>query len=164
MNFSFQSIVLLALFLFMVARGEVTAQSIEKQKMQQLNFMIGEWVGTSVSIENGIEVKSVPAYQKITYQLDSHIIVIDLHSSTLQLHTVIRYSQEDSNYIYQPFSKNGTKPLPAFLTNGKLVVESNATTRYVFGKYGENGFREYGEKQLNGEWTRYFEDTFENTN
>ncbi|MEL6720700.1 MAG: hypothetical protein AAFP82_18490 [Bacteroidota bacterium] len=128
--------------------------------MKQLNFMVGDWVGISTTYENGEIATQVPAFQKIQYAVDGNIITIDLHSETLQLHTVIYYDEEQETYYYNPYYKKGTARYTAEYAEGKLVVTKNETTRFIFNKTSENGFQEYGERLENGEWVKYFEDNF----
>ncbi len=130
-----------------------------KDKMGALNFMIGNWVGTSKSFENGKLISEVSAYQEIQYNLDRHIIEINLKSESLQLHTIIGYDEEDSTYFYIPFSKKGSRKLTANVENGQFIVHANATTRFVFEKT-EKGFTEYGEKWMDEGWQIYFKDEF----
>lgn len=85
------------------------AQTDMKVKMKKLNFMIGDWVGTSTTYDQGKIKNEVPAYQKISYDLDSTIIVIELHSETLHLHTIINYDEKENKYFYHPFSKKGVR-------------------------------------------------------
>lgn len=67
------------------------AQTIAQDKMQQLQYMIGEWEGTSKQIKDGVVVSEVPASESIKYGLNKHIITIDLTSENLLLHTVITH-------------------------------------------------------------------------
>jgi len=69
------------------------AQTIAQDKMQQLQYMIGEWEGTSKQIKDGVVVSEVPASESIKYGLNKHIITIDLTSENLLLHTVITYDE-----------------------------------------------------------------------
>ncbi|MEM9886412.1 MAG: hypothetical protein AAF849_11000 [Bacteroidota bacterium] len=135
-------------------------QSTSQEKMTQLQFMVGDWVGISTTYEDGKVEQQVPAFQKIQYAVDKNIITIDLHSETLQLHTVIYYDEKDEKYYYHPFYKSGAGKFIAELVDGKLIVMRNETTRFIFNKTSENGFQEYGERFENGEWRKYFEDNF----
>lgn len=135
----------------------------DQTKMEQLNFMVGEWVGTSKMYENGVVTKEGPAYEKISFDLNHNIIVIELNSEFLQLHTVIRYDKEEQCYFYHPFSKRGTGEYRADFRDGKLVVFPNDTARYIFTTIESGGFQEYGERLIDGGWVVYFEDTFRNT-
>lgn len=152
--------VLLTLFVF-CSRFSL-AQTEKELKMQELSFMIGDWVGTSTTYEKGDIKDKVPAYQKISYDLDSTIIVIELHSALLQLHTIVYYDEDKRKYSYNPFSKNGVRQLPAELIDGKLVVNASESKRFIFMRT-ESGFREYGENLVDGVWQKYFEDNFVNT-
>ena len=130
--------------------------------MNQLGFLVGEWVGTSTSYENGKVTKQLPAFEKISFDLDKHILVVELHSVSLLLHTIIYYDEQDSTYYYVPFSKRGMRKLPAELKDGQLIVSSGDTTRFIFSCPEENHFREYGERLMDGKWVKYFEDNFQN--
>lgn len=150
-----------ALFLFQI--NLISAQSLKKEKMEQLDYMVGEWVGTSSSYKNGELINQVPAFEKISYDLNKSIIVIELNSETLKLHTIIYFDEADGTYYYNPFSENGARKLPATFTDGRFVVQANESKRFIFEKYEENGFREYGEELIDGQWVKYFEDVFTNT-
>lgn len=147
------------IFLFNSAFG----QNLKQEKMEQLNFMIGEWIGTTKVYENGVVSKQGSAYQKITYDLDKSILVIKLNTEFLQLHTIIYYDEKDKKYYYYPFSENGVTRYPAEYKDGQLIVWSNEKNRFVFSKTSMGGFREYGEQLINEKWVTYFEDNFKNT-
>lgn len=151
------------LLAFILLSSSVIGQNLRREKMEQLNFMIGEWVGTSRGYENGVITREGPAYENIEYDLDRSILVIELNTETLQLHTIIHYDEKDEKYYYYPFSKNGASRYPAEFKEGQLIVRSNDATRYIFRRTPEGGLQEYGEKLVNGAWVKYFEDTFKNT-
>ena len=151
----------LAAFLFL--SNTLLSQSVQQEKMSLLSFMVGEWIGTSKSFEDGKVTKEVSAYEKVTYDLDSSIIVIQLNTESLQLHTIIYFDTDDNTYYYYPFSKRGVNRATATFEDGRLIVQSSAERRYIFGPIPNGGFREYGEKLINGKWTKYFQDDFSNT-
>lgn len=136
------------------------SQSVQQQEMQKLKHFVGDWVGISKGFENGKVVREIPAYEKISYKVDEHILTIDLYAETLKLHTVIYYDEEKETYVYNPFYKGGTASYPAKLIDGKLVVSPSETKRFIFEITDEGKFREYGETYENGEWIKYFEDVF----
>lgn len=148
---------------FILLSSSVFCQNVKREKMGQLNFMIGEWVGTSRGYENGVVTREEPAYENIKYDLDRSILVIKLNTESLQLHTIIYYDEKDETYYYYPFSKSGVSRSPAEFKDGQLMVWRNEKTRYIFRQTSEGGFQEYGEKLINGAWVKYFEDTFKNT-
>ena len=137
------------------------AQSIQQLKIKELSYLTGKWLGQSRSFENEQLVKSIPAYEEISFRLDSSIITIDLKSESLQLHTVITYSENDSCYYYHPFYKTGNAKYPASLENGQFIVRPSDSKRFIFRLNAEGKFIEYGEVKVNGQWQKYFEDTFE---
>lgn len=147
--------------LFLVSSG--FAQSVKKEKMEQLSFLVGEWIGTSKVYKDGVVTKQGAAYENISYDLDQNILVIHLNTEFLQLHTIIRYDEEDQKYYYHRFSKEGAAIYPAEFKDGQLIVWRDEKTRFFFGRTPEGDFQEYGEQFINGEWTKTFEDTFKNT-
>ena len=79
--FSNYSIVIMKLFLivfFALSFQTSLSQSISKQKMNALSFMIGEWVGTSKLIQNDSVVKQDAALQTVRFDLNKSVIIIDL--------------------------------------------------------------------------------------
>ena len=142
--------------------NSVFAQNLKQEKMEQLNFMIGEWVGTTKVYENGVVARQGSAYENISYDLDKSILVIELNTEFLQLHTIINYDEKDQKYYYYRFSKGGAARYPAEYKDGQLIVWRDEKTRFFFSRTQEGGFQEYGEQLINGEWTKIFEDTFKN--
>jgi len=122
--------------------------------------MVGEWIGNSKTIKGDTIFSETPAYEKIAYKLDGTIITIDLASTSLQLHTVIYYSEDDQTFYYNPYYKSGNAQYPAEFKNGKLTVNASDTKRFIFTTDKNGNFTEYGEQLINGEWKIYFEDTF----
>ncbi len=131
--------------------------------MEQLRFLIGEWVGTTTIYKDGLIAKQGAAFEKISYDLDKSILVIELNTEFLQLHTIVLYDEKDQRYYYHRFSKEGAARYPAEFKEGQLIVWKDEQTRFYFGPTPEGGFREYGEQLINGKWTKIFEDTFINT-
>ena len=150
------------IMLFLLCNS-IFAQDVKQEKMEQLSFLIGEWVGISKSYENGVVTRQGPAYEKISYDLNKSIIVIELNTEFLQLHTIILYDEEDQKYYYHRFSKTGAARYPAEYKDGQLIVWRDDKTRFFFGRTPDGGFREYGEQLINGAWVKNFEDTFKNT-
>ena len=140
----------------------MTAQNSEKDKMEQLSFLVGEWIGTSKIYENGTVIKQGAAYEKISFDLNNSILVIELNTEFLQLRTIVTYDQTDQKYYYHRFSKEGFARYPAEYKDGKLIVSKDKKTRFFFTKTIDGNFQEYGEQLINGEWIRYFEDNFQN--
>ena len=136
------------------------SQPTKQDQMAKLKFMVGSWVGVSKTYKDGKEIKKVPAFEQIAYKVDQHIITIDLHSETLQLHTVLYYDEADSVFYYNPFYKNGAGKYKAYLENGFLVVKPSANKRFIFRPTEDGGFQEYGEELVDGQWIMYFQDTF----
>ncbi|MCE7995221.1 MAG: hypothetical protein HEP71_24800 [Roseivirga sp.] len=143
--------------------NSVFAQNLKREKMEQLSFLVGEWIGTTKVYENGAVSRQGSAYEKISYDLDKNILVIELNTEFLQLRTIVYYNVEDQKYYYHRFSKTGAARYPAEFKDDQLIVWRDEKTRFFFGKSPDGGFQEYGEKLINGKWTKTFEDTFKNT-
>ena len=138
--------------------------SLRQQKMKELDFLIGEWVGTSTLYENGEIKKQVPSFNKASYGVKDNIIIIDSNSEMSRIHTVIYYDEKDETYYFQYFSASGrNKKLPAEHREGQLIVKTDNETRYIFGKI-DGGHGEVGEKLINGKWVKFYEDRVVNTN
>lgn len=135
-------------------------QASRQEKMEQLSFMVGDWVGTSTTYKNDTVATKIPAFEKISYKLDQHIITIDLHSELLQLHTIIYYDEKEKTYYYHPYYKKGRGAYKAEYTDGKFIVWPSETKRFVFKLTPEGNFQEYGEILDKGRWVTYFEDIF----
>ncbi len=141
----------------------LSGQSLKREKMNQLSYLVGEWIGTSTQFIDGEVSKQVPAFERIYYDLNNSILVVELNTELLKLHTIIYFDEKENTYFYNPFSENGARKLPAEFVDGRLVINASDSKRFIFEKYEENGFREYGEELKDGQWIKYFEDIFTNT-
>ncbi len=135
-------------------------QSLTKKEMQKLQHFVGDWVGTSMAFEQGDTIRKIPAYEKISYKVDGHVLTIDLYSESLKLHTVVYYDPKDKVYYYNPYYDSGTAKYTAKLKDGRLIVSPSESKRFIFEITEDGKFREYGETFENGEWILYFEDVF----
>ena len=144
------------LFVFIV--NLANAQSIKKEKMEKLAFMVGKWVGTSKSFSEN-NTKQIPAYEEINYKLNNTLITLDLMSEALKLHTLIYYDEDDQTYYYCPFSERGTGKYRGEYKDNKFMVWFNESRRLIFQLTSDGYFQEYGESLKEGKWEKYFEDT-----
>ena len=164
MSMNAKKILTLHQILFFLALSSLGfGQEVAKEKMKLLHGFVGEWVGTSKGYEGGEQVREEPAYESIGYDLDSSILVVQLNSESLQLHTIIYYDEKDETYYYYPFSKRGVNRARAIFEDGRLIVQPTDYRRYIFDTTPEGGFREYGERLIDGRWIKYFQDDFVNT-
>ena len=150
-------------FFLLLFFNSVSAQTLKQEKMAQLNYLVGEWIGTTNIYENGVVTKKGAAYENISYDLDKNILVIELNTEFLQLRTIITYDEKDQKYYYHRFSKDGAAVYPAEFKDGQLIVWRDESTRFFFRSTSEGDFQEYGEQLINGQWIRTFEDNFKNT-
>lgn len=136
----------------------VNAQHVKKDKMAELSFMIGDWIGTSTTYEDNTIKEQGPAFEKIAYKLDGELITIDLNSTSLQLHTVIYYEPKDETYYYCPFSKKRVGKFKGEVKDGKFLVWFSDSYRLVFQQTPAGEFMEYGETLKDGKWSLSFKD------
>lgn len=151
----------LVIFYFLIAIPTIIcAQHTREEMMPQLDFLTGNWVGNATTIKNDTIATNHPAFERIQYGLDGNILIIDLHSKPLQLHTIIYYDDKDQCFYYNPFYKSGAGKYPAQLVSGQLVVYASDTKRFIFSVNDSGKFIEYGEQLVDGKWQKYFEDVF----
>ncbi len=145
------------LFISLLSSKRTYAQQSEKEAMSKLSFLIGNWKGSSTSFKNGTQ-SSVTVHEEVKYIMDGNLLILNVKSPNIQLHTVINYSLKDSTYYYQPFSKTGSGKYKGQLQANQFVVYFNDQRRLVFEKTKDGEFHEYGEKLENNIWEKYFED------
>lgn len=148
---------ILSISFLLMAMNCLMAQSEKKDRMANLAFMIGDWVGISKSF-NKDKTKEVAAYEKIDYKLDESLITIDLMSESLQLHTIIYYDEKDQTYYYCPYSKKGVGKFRGEYKNGQFIVWFSESNRLIFQLTPDGKFQEFGERLNSGKWEKYFED------
>ncbi len=139
------------------------AQTEQQEKMALLGYLVGEWVGSTEIYKDGVVDRTGAAFEKIYYDLDQSVLVIELNTEFLQLRTIVSYDVVDQKYYYHRFSKDGAAVYPAEFKDGQFIVWKNDQTRFFFTRHEANGFREYGQQLISGKWVKTFEDTFINT-
>ena len=151
----------LSISLFLIS--QVTfSQSEEQKAMAKLSFMIGDWKGSGSSYPKE-ENKPYDVLSTVSYDLDGELLVLR-HRSTrsgkpvLSLHTVIYYNKEDQKYYYNAYTRKGSRPFSGQIKDGKLICYLGETYRLTFQRTKEGLFNEYGERLVNGVWTKNFED------
>ncbi|WP_394748445.1 hypothetical protein [Spongiimicrobium salis] len=146
----------IALVLLLFGTG-LWAQENEKEALAKLSFMMGNWKGTS-TVYSKDTTKSVEVTEKVQYILEGNLMVLDVKSPLIQLHTVISYNMEEGVYYYSPFSNRGGASYKGRYEEGKFKVTFSEKRRLTFERTPEGAFHEYGEKLTNGVWEKYFED------
>ena len=138
------------------------AQTEEQTAMAKLSFMIGDWKGTGTSYPKD-QNKPYDVLSKVRYDLDGELLVLKHRSvrngkPVLSLHTIIYYNVEEKQYYYYAFRQKGVRPFTAKIVDGKLICTIGDDYRLTFQRTPEGLFNEYGEKLVNGVWTKNFED------
>ncbi|WP_299624421.1 hypothetical protein [uncultured Tenacibaculum sp.] len=139
----------------------IYGQQTEKEALKKLSFLIGDWKGISTSYGKDGTSK-VPVQENVHYIMDGDLIVLNVKSEWIQLHTIISYNVKDKNYYYYPFSKKGNKQgYKSEIVDGKFMVYFNESARLTFTKTAKGEFHEFGERLVDGNWEKYFEDILE---
>lgn len=151
------------LFVFFLLLSSTSfSQSVEQKAMAKLSFMIGDWKGTGTSLPK-TKNKPYDVLTKVRYDLDGELLVLK-HRSTrgkeavLSLHTIIYYSQKDACYYYYAFRKQGARPFKGQVEGNQFSCYFGDDYRLIFQRTADGGFSEYGEKLVDGIWTKNFED------
>lgn len=137
--------------------------SKSQQKMKDLSFLIGEWVGTYTYYEDGKITEQAPSFNRARYDVKKNIIIIDSNSKTSRIHTVIYYDEKEETFYYQYFTSDANRKLPAELKNEQLVISANEKLRFIIGKI-DDWHGEVAERFEDGKWVRIYEDRVVNTN
>lgn len=134
------------------------AQNEEKEALTKLSFMIGNWKGTSISY-NQTSKKSVEVTEEVRYIMDGNLLVLNVKSPWIALHTIISYDVTNKNYYYHPFSKKGLRDkYKGTFENGVFRVYFNNKKRLTFTTTPKGEFHEFGEELKDHKWQKYFED------
>lgn len=139
-----------------------SAQSEEQKAMAKLSFMIGDWKGSGSSYPKE-QNKPYDVLSKVRYDLDGELLVLR-HRGTrdgkpvLSLHTIIYYNAEEKQYYYNAFRKQGARPFVGNIVDGKFICTIGDDYRLIFQRTPEGLFNEYGERRVDGVWTKNFED------
>ncbi|CAM1345529.1 hypothetical protein [Tenacibaculum amylolyticum] len=147
---------------FFLISALISAQE-EKEALQKLSFMIGNWQGTSTSFSNNTQ-KSVSVSENVRYILNGNLITLDVKSPWIELHTIISFNKKEQSYYYHPFSKTGVKAgYKGTYKDGVFRVYFNPGRRLTFTQTTKGEFHEYGEQLKNGVWEKYFEDILQSS-
>lgn len=135
--------------------------------MAKLSFMIGDWKGEGSSYPKaGNEPYQV--LSKVRYDLDGELLVLR-HRSTrndstlLALHTIMYYNKEDGYYYYNAYRRSGARPFQCQLKDDQFICEINGNYRLTFQRTENGEFNEFGERLVEGEWVKNFEDILQPT-
>ena len=146
----------LSLFFFSAKASH--AQTTEKEAMAKLSFLMGNWKGESNAYLPDGNKKTIEVVARVQYEMDGNLLVLNVKSSSLQLHTVINYDLKGQQYFYTPFTKKGGNKYRGEYVDGRFLVWFSDTRRLTFERTEAGLFHEYGENLKDGKWSKYFED------
>jgi len=138
------------------------AQSEEQKALAKLSFMIGDWRGSG-TLYPVAENKPYDVLSKVRYDLDGELLVLKHRSirngkPVLSLHTLIYYHVVEQQYYYYAFRRTGVRPFTGQIVDGKFICTLGDDYRLIFQRTPEGLFNEYGEKRIDGVWTKTFDD------
>ncbi len=147
-----------SLFTFLILVSASLNAQEEKEALSKLSFMTGNWKGVSISYgKNGKQ--KVDVTEDVHYIMDGDLLILNVKSPWIALHTIVSYNVKEKTYYYSPFSKKGNKKgYKGTYEDGKFKVYFNENRRLTFTKTTQGEFHEYGEKLQDGKWEKYFED------
>ena len=143
------------------------AQTEEQKAMAKLSFMIGDWKGEGTSYPKA-ENEPYQVLSKVRYDLDGELLVLR-HRSTrndstiLALHTIMYYNKEDGFYYYNAYRRSGARPFQCQLKGDQFICEINGNYRLTFQRTENGEFNEFGQRLVDGEWVKNFEDILQPT-
>jgi enamine deaminase RidA (YjgF/YER057c/UK114 family) len=143
--------------LMLLVINSLSAQVDERKELAKLSFLMGNWEGTSTSYTEK-DTTQVKVRESVNYIMNGNILVLDVVSANIELHTLITYSTKDLCFYYQPFSKTGGGKYKGKIEDDKFIVHFNPENRLIFQKTVNGEFNEYGESFKDGKWEKYFED------
>ena len=143
------------------------SQTEEQKAMAKLSFLIGDWKGTGTSypLDNN---EPYNVLSSVRYDLNGELLVLRHRSkrdgdTLLALHTIMYYNKKDGFYYYNAYRGSGARPFKCQLNNNEFICEINGDYRLTF-KRTENGeFNEFGQRLVDGEWVKNFEDILQPT-
>lgn len=145
----------------------LSAQTEEQKAMAKLSFLIGDWKGEGTSYPKE-ENEPYQVLSKVRYDLDGELLVLR-HRSTrndstiLALHTIMYYNKEDGYYYYNAYRRSGARPFQCQLKDKQFICEINGNYRLTFQKTENGEFNEFGQRLVDGKWTKNFEDILQPT-
>lgn len=154
----------LVLLMLLFLAPIVQAQNAEKQAMAKLSFMVGDWKGKGVLLP-AKNRQPLDVISEVRYDLNGTLLVIRVletknNQPVLRLHTVIYYNAKEDKYYYNPFSPKGLKrSFQGKMVNSQKIIFSLADNSYrlVFQRNEQGAFVEHGERKVNGQWKKNFE-------
>lgn len=169
MKNTIRSIHIFILFSFILSFCSLSlAQSPEQQALKELSFLIGDWKGTGQSyLKEGS--KPYDVLSNVSYDLDGELLVLKHRSfrgetPVLSLRTLIYFNQKDQHYYYNAYTKSGTRPFKCQLHSQQFICKRGNDYRLIFQLTDEGEFNEYGEKLVDGQWQKNFEDILKPSN
>ncbi len=148
----------ISLFFFASVSNSI-AQNTEKEAMAKLSFLMGNWKGESNIYQADGNKRSTEVVENVHYELDGNLLILNVKSSAIALHTIINYDLKEKQYYYTPFTKNGGNKHKGQFVDGRFIVWFSDSRRLVFERTESGLFHEYGENFKDGKWSKYFEDT-----
>ena len=145
----------------------LSAQTEEQKAMAKLSFMIGDWKGEGTSYPKA-ENRPYQVLSKVRYDLDGELLVLR-HRSTrndstlLALHTIMYYDKTDGFYYYNAYRRSGARPFQCQLKDDQFICEINGNYRLTFQRTENGEFNEFGQRLVDGQWVKNFEDILQPT-
>lgn len=143
--------------------------SISKAKIQELEFMVGDWKGTGWMMgKNG--KSEFEQTEEIRFKLDSTAILIEgkglskgkvIHDAL----AILTYNKTDDNYLFRSYLPSGLNAeFKAEVIDRKLYWYPSEKVRYIIWKNKNEQWYETGEYKQGNNWSQFFEMTLDRDN
>lgn len=164
----------IALFFFAFTVMTVSAQmqkadSISKEQMKKLAFMVGKWQGEGWMMGRGSKSEFTQT-ENIQFKLDSTAILVEGKgmSNGKVIHdalAIITYNKEKAQYSFRSYLPNGMNgEFKAELIDDKLYWYPNENVRYIIWLNDQKQWYERGEFKRGDSWMQFFEMTLDEQN
>jgi hypothetical protein len=160
-------IILLTLCSTLLLGQEIKTDSISKEEISKLEFLIGEWQGEGWILGRDQQKHQFQQTENIHFKIDGVAILIEGLGKTNGQIThnaiaIISYNKKESNYSFQSYTSTGYGgSFKAELIEGKFFWYPNDNMRYVIWINEQGQWYETGEFKVDEKWSQFFEMTLD---
>lgn len=144
-----------------------TTDSIAKNEVNKLAFIVGEWEGEGWRMERDGQKHTFTQTEIIQFKLDNTAVLIEglgknngqtIHNAL----AIITYNKAENNYSFNSYLSSGLGgSFKAELLDGKLYWYPNEYVRYIVSLNDKGQWYETGEMNRQDSWFQFFEMTLD---
>lgn len=136
----------------------------EDNPIAKLGFLVGDWEGPGISYAQDGSISEYHDTEYVRFDLDKKLLLINAKgvvddNVTYQLHTVITFDVEAGHYWYTPYAGNSkASNFKCELLDQRFIcLTQTKDFRLTFQRDQQKRWNEFGERLIDGEWTKTFE-------